>query len=60
MNEIRYHEGNRLIKDFVDEFARYRRIGEKAIDQVSDEALNSVLGADNNSDMNPTKEKKPT
>ena len=38
-----------MIKDFVDEFARYRRIGEKAIDQVSDEALNSVLGADNNS-----------
>jgi hypothetical protein len=49
-----------LIKDFVDEFARYRRIGEKAIHQVSDEALNSVRGADNNSIMNPTKEKKPT
>jgi hypothetical protein len=49
-----------LIKDFVDEFARYRRIGEKAIHQVSGEALNSVLGTDNNSDMNPTKEKKPT
>lgn len=38
-----------MIKDFVDEYARYRRIGEKAIQQVSDEALNEVLGADNNS-----------
>ncbi len=41
--------GKTLIKDIVDEYARYRRIGEKAIQQVSDEALNSVLGADNNS-----------
>ena len=38
-----------MIKDFVDEYARYRSIGEKAIKQVSDEALNKVLGADNNS-----------
>jgi len=38
-----------LIKDLVDEYARYRSIGEKAILQVSDEALNSALGADNNS-----------
>jgi len=38
-----------LIKDIVDEYARYRSIGEKAIQQVSDEALNSVLGIDNNS-----------
>ena len=38
-----------MIKDLVDEYARYRSIGEKAIQQVSDEALNSVLGADNNS-----------
>jgi hypothetical protein len=52
------YEGNGLIKDFVDEFARYR-IGEKAIHQVSGEELNSVLGTDN-SNMNPTKEKKPT
>lgn len=38
-----------MIKDFVEEFARYRRIGEKAIDQAPDDALNKVLGADNNS-----------
>lgn len=38
-----------MIKDFVDEYARYRSIGEKAIKQVSDDALNKVLGADNNS-----------
>jgi hypothetical protein len=38
-----------LIKDLVDEFARYRSIGEKAIQQVSDEALNTAAGADNNS-----------
>lgn len=38
-----------LIKDFVDEYARYRSIGEKAFRQVSDESLNSVLGVDNNS-----------
>lgn len=41
--------GDRLIKDLVDEYARYRSIGEKAIQQVSDEALNQVLSADNNS-----------
>jgi hypothetical protein len=38
-----------MIKDFIDEFARYRSIGEKAIQQVSDEALNEVLSDDNNS-----------
>lgn len=38
-----------LIKDLVDEYARYRSIGERAIQQVPDESLNSVLGADNNS-----------
>jgi len=38
-----------MIKDIVDEYARYRSIGEKAIQQISDQALNSVLGADNNS-----------
>jgi hypothetical protein len=38
-----------LIKDLGDECARYRSIGEKAIQQVSDESLNSVLGEDNNS-----------
>ena len=35
------------MKDLVDEYARYRSLGEKAIQQVSDESLNSVLGADN-------------
>lgn len=38
-----------LINDLVEEYARYRSIGERAIQQVSDELLNSVLGADNNS-----------
>jgi uncharacterized protein DUF1572 len=38
-----------LIKDFINEYARYRSIGEKAIGQVSDDALNKVLGRDNNS-----------
>lgn len=38
-----------MIKDIVDEYARYRSIGEKAIQQVSDQSLNSVLGTDNNS-----------
>jgi len=38
-----------LIKDLVDEYTRYRSIGEKALQQVSDEALNSVSGVENNS-----------
>jgi len=38
-----------MIKDFVGEYARYRSIGQKALQQVSDDALNSVLSADNNS-----------
>ena len=38
-----------MIKDFIDEYQRYRSIGQKAIAQVSDEALNQVTGADNNS-----------
>src|SRR6185436_7948829 len=38
-----------MIKDFVDEYRRYRAIGEKAIAQVSDEALNQTLGPDDNS-----------
>ncbi len=38
-----------MIKDFVDEYERYRIIGQKAIDQVSDEDLNHVIGHDNNS-----------
>ncbi|HWN98461.1 MAG TPA: DUF1572 family protein [Blastocatellia bacterium] len=38
-----------MIKNFAAEYARYRVIGEKAMRQVSDDALNKVLGADNNS-----------
>lgn len=38
-----------MISGFGREFARYRAIGEKAIRQVTDEALNTVLSADNNS-----------
>lgn len=38
-----------MIKDFIDEYARYRAIGEKAITQLSDDALNVVPGPDNNS-----------
>lgn len=38
-----------LIKGFLDEYQRYRVIGEKAMAQVTDEALNQVMGADNNS-----------
>ncbi|MEN3330860.1 MAG: hypothetical protein V7641_225 [Blastocatellia bacterium] len=38
-----------MIKDFLYEYHRYRSIGLKAIAQVSDEALNQVLGSDNNS-----------
>jgi Protein of unknown function (DUF1572) len=38
-----------MIKDFVYEYSRYRIIGEKAMRQVSEDELNKVLGADNNS-----------
>jgi uncharacterized damage-inducible protein DinB len=38
-----------MIKDFLYEYHRYRGIGLKAIAQVSDEALNQVIGPDNNS-----------
>jgi len=38
-----------MIKDFLNEYQRYRSIGQKAIAQVSDEALNQVIGPDNNS-----------
>lgn len=37
------------VKDFVDEYARYRALGEKAMGQVSDEALNRVMAPDGNS-----------
>lgn len=38
-----------LVKSFVDEYARYRAIGEKAMAQVSDEGLNRVVATDGNS-----------
>ena len=38
-----------MIQDFAEEYARYRIVGEKAMRQVSDDALNKALGADNNS-----------
>ena len=38
-----------LVQDFVDEYARYRALGEKAMAQVSDEALNRVMAPDGNS-----------
>src|SRR5438132_6732365 len=38
-----------MIKDFVDEYARYRSIGEEAMAQVSDGDLNRVLSFDANS-----------
>ena len=38
-----------MIENFLKEYQTYRRIGEKALAQVSDEALNRVIGTDNNS-----------
>jgi hypothetical protein len=38
-----------MLKDFVDEYQRYRLIGKKALDQTSDTALNRVIGDENNS-----------
>lgn len=38
-----------MLKDFSDEYARYKAIGQKAMAQVTDEALNRVIGQDNNS-----------
>lgn len=38
-----------FVKDFVGEYARYRNMAEKAMDQVSDEGLNRVLAPDGNS-----------
>src|SRR5262245_45086934 len=37
------------MKDFIDEFERYRIIGEKAMAQVSDDSLNQVVGEGGNS-----------
>lgn len=38
-----------LTSDFTAEFAKYRSLGEKAMAQVSDDALNRVLAPDGNS-----------
>jgi uncharacterized damage-inducible protein DinB len=38
-----------MIEPYATEFHRYRRIAEKALEQVSDEALNRVPGPDGNS-----------
>ena len=38
-----------LTKDFLDEYHRYRQIGEKALEQVSDEALNRIIAPNGNS-----------
>ena len=38
-----------LTKNFLDEYARYRGLGEKAMAQVSDDALNRVPAPDANS-----------
>ena len=38
-----------LIKDFLDEYNRYRLIGEKALEQVPDEALNRIIAPNGNS-----------
>src|SRR4051812_46549073 len=37
------------VKDFLDEYARYRALGEKAMAQVSDDAFNHVPVAEGNS-----------
>ncbi|MFN7947660.1 MAG: DUF1572 family protein [Blastocatellia bacterium] len=38
-----------MIRDFIDEYERYRILGDKAIRQVPDEALNQSVYADGNS-----------
>jgi hypothetical protein len=38
-----------FVKDFIDEYQKYRVMGEKAIAQVSDAALNEIPVADGNS-----------
>src|SRR3954470_20811903 len=54
MNRVKLHLSTRgivavFVKDFADEYARYRSIGEKAMAQVSDEGLNRVVAANGNS-----------
>ncbi len=38
-----------MLKDFIDEFLRYKLMGQKALAQVSDENLNKIFAADMNS-----------
>lgn len=38
-----------IIQDYLDEYARYKAIGEKALEQMSDAALNRRFGDDGNS-----------
>jgi hypothetical protein len=38
-----------MLKDFIDEYERYRLLGEKALKQIPDEALNQSLGGESNS-----------
>jgi len=38
-----------FVQEFVDEYARYRALGEKALGQVPDDALNRVMAPDGNS-----------
>jgi uncharacterized damage-inducible protein DinB len=38
-----------MIKNFIDEYTRYRLLGEKTMAQVSDEDLNRVIGEGTNS-----------
>src|SRR6476469_530098 len=38
-----------LVKNFIDEYGRYRTLGEKAMAQVSDDALNRLPAPDANS-----------
>lgn len=40
---------NVIVQDFVDEYKRYRDIGERALAQISDEGLNRVIATDGNS-----------
>jgi Protein of unknown function (DUF1572) len=38
-----------IVQDYLDEYARYKAIGEKALEQMSDAALNRRLGKGGNS-----------
>ena len=38
-----------MVKDFLDEYRRYRHVGERALEQLSDPALNHVSAPDGNS-----------